>query len=132
MSKKNGNGFTGKVYDTKNCANYINVRLVQDAKFFPKNEKGPAVTVLTFAHNNAAAPDVSLFIDARVHRGAELMSELRKGDVVSSVIGELRLKRDDRGETRGVIFNAQAETMVSLRERAEGGGDGGGEAVAFQ
>ena len=129
MSK--GNGFTGKVYDTKNSANYINVRLVQDAKHFPKNDKGSAVTILTFAHNTASAPDATVFVDARVHRGAEMLSELRKGDTVSTVIGPLRFKLDDKGKLRGVIFNAEAETMVNLRERA-GGAQDDGAAVAFE
>lgn len=103
-------------YTTRNSQHYINVRLVRDAKFFPKKGDIPAATYVTFAHTSKGQ-DVTIYVDARIIRGAELASNMRKGDIVNAVVGEMTFKVDNEGNIRGVIYDASYETTVKLKDR---------------
>lgn len=110
-------------YTTKNQTNYINVRLGRDAKLFEKNEKGPAAAFITFAHNTKGN-DTTVWIDARVVRGADLIATLRKGDIVNSVRGTLTFKTDNQGEVRGVMYDAEVDIVRTGSEASTTNGSG--------
>jgi hypothetical protein len=102
-------------YSTKNRTFYTNVRLARDAKAFEKKGDQPAATALLFFHTSKGQ-DADVPIDVWVRRGSDLASLLRKGDICT-IHGRLEFKNDNQGQLRGVLYDAEVETLVNLKER---------------
>jgi excinuclease UvrABC nuclease subunit len=94
---------------------YRGVRLIKDARHFPKNEKQGAATYVTFYDTTKEGTDIA--IDAKIRRGADLMAALKKGDTVD-VTGSVEFFENDRGQIVGKIHDASVHTLVKLKERA--------------
>ena len=104
-------------YATKNHMSYFDVRLVRDAKFFEAQGDKPAAVYLTFVHG-VKEDGLDTFVDARIVRGAKLLANLKKGDDMVVIHGELTFKAGKDGEVRGMIWDASAETKINLKARA--------------
>lgn len=106
-------------YTTDKLTIYRNVRLTKDAKHFPKTADKGAVTYVTFVDGTKNGEDI--FVDAAIKRGADLMSALKKGDIVS-VTGCVEFSLSTyNGKMQGKIFDASVATQVKLKDRAAEG-----------
>ncbi len=113
--------YTGKKFDTYSTYTAF-VRLTNDAKVFEGKDKEGNLredVVLTFVDNSRLDTTESLWVDARVavwHAGRA--KKLKKGDAVQ-LSGKLRFKKNDNGELRGKIYDAQMATFADFGRESD-------------
>ncbi len=107
-------------WTTPNTIIFKNIRLAGDAKHFPAKpgtdgRTMPAVTFLFGYHGSKGGVDLP--VDIKAIRGAALLANLKKGDLVI-VEGQYEVVEGKDGKLRGRINDAEITTSVNLKERA--------------
>jgi len=110
-------------YDTFAKTTYL-VKLAMDPKIYTRKDGKGNDVVLTFVDNSRIEGTEQLWIDARVRPFiAERAAKYRKGDAMQ-VTGKLRFKKQEDGNWRGKIYDADIDSFVPLKDRAAEAGSG--------
>ena len=100
-------------WTTEKTTTYFNVRLVGDAKHFPKNGDKPAATFFPIIDGSKGGEDI--FVDVKAVKGAERLAGLKKGQEVT-VRGTVEFGLDKNGKLRGKIWDGVVSLPAATRE----------------